>query len=79
MSALEHDERGRSRVVNGVLYMLSMGICGTIIVALGSTLETLADNVGTTSTALGSLFIARGIGYVMINAVYTLFTHKLSH
>ena len=46
----------------GVMYMLSMGICGTIIVALGSTLEALASNVGTTATNLGTVFIARGIG-----------------
>ena len=54
------------KVVIGVLYMLSMGICGVIIVALGSTLETIAANCGTVATALGSVFIARGIGYVQV-------------
>jgi len=50
--------------IMGVGYMLAMGVCGTVLVALGSTLEELAENVGYTSTEIGSVFIARGIGAV---------------
>lgn len=49
----------------GVTYMLSMGVCGTILVALGSTLNTLAANAGTSATKIGSVFIARGIGAIL--------------
>jgi len=30
----------------GVTYMLAMGVCGTVLVALGSTLGDLAKNFG---------------------------------
>lgn len=46
-------------------YMLAMGVCGIVLVALGSTLESLAENVGKTSTEIGTIFVARGVGAVM--------------
>ena len=46
-------------------YMLAMGVCGIVLVALGSSLESLAENINTTSTEIGTIFIARGVGAVM--------------
>ena len=43
----------------------AMGVCGIILVALGSTLNELASNCGTTSTAVGTVFIARGVGAII--------------
>jgi len=48
----------------GCAYMVAMGICGIVLVALGSTLDDIAENCGTTSTKVGSVFIARGCGAV---------------
>ena len=48
----------------GTGYMLAMGVCGIVLVALGSTLDDLAANVGKDATEIGSVFIARGIGAV---------------
>lgn len=45
-------------------YMLSMGVCGIVLVALGSTLEVLAHQVARTTTSIGSVFIARGSGSI---------------
>jgi predicted MFS family arabinose efflux permease len=42
--------------------MLGMGVCGIVLVALGSTLDDLARNCGTSSVNVGSVFIARGAG-----------------
>lgn len=55
---------GSDKYILGVAYMLSMGVCGTVLVALGSTLGTLAENCNTTATQIGTVFIARGIGAV---------------
>ena len=41
-----------------------MGVCGIVLVALGSTLSALAADCGTTETAVGTVFIARGIGAI---------------
>ncbi|KAG5189814.1 major facilitator superfamily domain-containing protein [Tribonema minus] len=49
----------------GAAYMLSMGMCGVVLVALGSTLQELAEHCGTVSTDVGSVFIARGVGAVL--------------
>ena len=49
----------------GITYMLAMGVCGTILVAIGSSLDDFAENCGTTSTDVASVFIARGIGAIL--------------
>lgn len=49
----------------GVTYMLAMGVCGIVLVALGSTLGDLALNSKSSATAVGSVFIARGAGAVL--------------
>lgn len=54
----------QDKYVLGIAYMLSMGVCGIVLVALGSTLEDLAENCGTVSTEVGTVFVARGIGAV---------------
>ncbi len=64
-----HDDDGeneskRTKMCMGAIYMLAMGICGMVLVALGSNLEYLAGAVGKTSTELGTIFLARGIGSI---------------
>ena len=49
----------------GISYMFAMGVCGTVLVALGSTLGSLAINCNTTATAIGTVFVARGTGAVL--------------
>jgi predicted MFS family arabinose efflux permease len=51
--------------VISIAYMLAMGVCGTVLVALGSTLSELAENCDTSATAVGTVFIARGVGAVL--------------
>jgi Na+/melibiose symporter-like transporter len=53
------------KLVMGIGYMLAMGVCGIVLVALGSTLEALAANVGKTATEIGTVFITRGIGAIL--------------
>ena len=48
----------------GVVYMLSMGVCGIVLVALGSTLEALSARCGASATEMGSVFVARGVGAI---------------
>lgn len=43
---------------------MAMGVCGVVLTAIGSTLDEIATNCGTTSTAVGTVFIARGAGAV---------------
>lgn len=62
--ALSH-ELSTEKIIIGIGYMLAMGVCGTVLVALGSTLESLAENVGKTSTVVGSVFITRGSGAIL--------------
>ena len=45
-------------------YMLSMGVCGIVLVAIGSTFEDLANQIGRKTTSIGSVFIARGAGSI---------------
>jgi len=60
-----HDKISTGRWIMGIGYLLAMGVCGTVLVALGSTLEELAENVGYSATDIGSVFIARGVGAVL--------------
>jgi predicted MFS family arabinose efflux permease len=53
------------KFVYGVCYMCCMGVCGMVLVALGSTLEEIAIQCNTTSKAIGSVFLARGIGAII--------------
>jgi len=48
----------------GVVYMLAMGVCGTVLVAIGSNLEDFAEACDTTSTDIGTVFVARGVGAI---------------
>ena len=47
-----------------IAYVLAMGVCGLVLVALGSTLEFLAQHVGLRATDIGSVFLARGVGSI---------------
>lgn len=53
------------RTFLGVAYMMAMGVCGVVLTAIGSTLDSIASDCGTTSTAVGSVFIARGGGAIL--------------
>ena len=53
------------KIIMGIGYMLAMGVCGIVLVALGSTLESLAEDVGLTSTQVGTVFISRGLGAIL--------------
>jgi len=55
----------RQRKALGVSYMLAMGVCGIVLVAIGSNLKQLASNCHTTATHIGSVFIVRGAGAVI--------------
>eukprot|EP00640_Fibrocapsa_japonica_P001010 CAMPEP_0113937060 /NCGR_PEP_ID=MMETSP1339-20121228/3762_1 /TAXON_ID=94617 /ORGANISM="Fibrocapsa japonica" /LENGTH=519 /DNA_ID=CAMNT_0000939687 /DNA_START=422 /DNA_END=1981 /DNA_ORIENTATION=+ /assembly_acc=CAM_ASM_000762 len=44
---------------------MAMGVCGIVLVSLGMTLPALAENCGTTSVQLGSVFVARGMGALL--------------
>lgn len=68
--AMDNEEIAAKKLANdkyvmGVGYILSMGVCGIVLVALGSTLTDLAEHVGMSSTKIGSVFIARGFGAVL--------------
>uniref|UniRef100_A0A7S3UWT4 Major facilitator superfamily (MFS) profile domain-containing protein n=1 Tax=Heterosigma akashiwo TaxID=2829 RepID=A0A7S3UWT4_HETAK len=51
-----------TRWLLGIGYMAAMAVCGIVLVALGSSLEDLAENCGTTSVEVGTVFVARGAG-----------------
>ena len=53
------------KTITSIGYMLAMGICGIVLVALGSTLSSLAANVGKTATEVGTVFITRGFGAIL--------------
>ena len=53
------------KLIMGIGYMLAMGVCGIVLVALGSTLESLASNVDRTATEIGTVFITRGFGAIL--------------
>ena len=44
--------------------MFAMGVCGFIIVALGTTLSEIAANVGYSAYDIGTVFMARGMGCI---------------
>lgn len=60
----EDEAVARQRYMLGLAYMLAMGMCGIVLVAIGSNLKQLASNCHTTATRIGSVFIVRGIGAV---------------
>lgn len=65
VEAAAEDVRKHYKYALGTGYMFAMGVCGIVLVALGSTLDDLSENCGTTSTEVGSVFIARGVGAVI--------------
>lgn len=65
LGKVESDEARNARIVMGIGYMLAMGVCGVVLVAIGSTLDDLAAKCGYLSTEVGTVFIARGIGAVV--------------
>lgn len=60
----EHSAVSPLRWRLGIAYMMAMGVCGIVLVAIGSTLEDLAEALDTTSVNLGSVFVARGVGAI---------------
>jgi hypothetical protein len=39
-----------------------MGVCGIVLTAIGSMLDQLAENCGTTALEVATVFLARGAG-----------------
>mmetsp|Transcript_23037 Transcript_23037/g.28711 ORF Transcript_23037/g.28711 Transcript_23037/m.28711 type:complete len:365 (-) Transcript_23037:572-1666(-) len=62
---IETREVANLRLWWGTNYASAMGVCGIVLVALGSSLSSLAADCGTTSTRVGTVFIARGIGAII--------------
>jgi len=58
------EEPSQEKIILGLGYMFAMGVCGVVLVAIGSTLDDLAGKCGYSSTEVGTVFIARGIGAV---------------
>ena len=58
------EESSQEKIILGLGYMFAMGVCGVVLVAIGSTLDDLAGKCGYSSTEVGTVFIARGIGAV---------------
>ena len=52
----------------GVAYLLSMGVCGLVFVAISSNLNSFAERCNTTFLKLGSVFLSRGIGSILGSA-----------
>jgi len=52
----------------GVAYLMAMGICGIVLVAIGSNLKQIAVHCGTSATRIGTVFVSRGMG-AMLGAV----------
>ena len=61
----EFDAHSSDKTIASIGYMLAMGICGIVLVALGSTLSSLAANVGRSATEVGTVFITRGFGAIL--------------
>mmetsp|Transcript_24302 Transcript_24302/g.75945 ORF Transcript_24302/g.75945 Transcript_24302/m.75945 type:complete len:451 (+) Transcript_24302:77-1429(+) len=61
---VESREIANLRLWWGASYANAMGVCGIVLVALGSTLSSLAADCGTSATRVGTVFIARGAGAV---------------
>jgi predicted MFS family arabinose efflux permease len=61
----ESEEKKINKKLVSIGYLAAMGVCGIVLVALGSTLDGLASNIGVTSTSLGTVFIARGVGAII--------------
>lgn len=45
--------------------MFAMGVCGIVLTAIGSTLDKLAANCGTTALRVSTVFLARGAGAML--------------
>ena len=59
------DPNSCDKTIASIGYMLAMGICGIVLVALGSTLTSLAANIGLDATQVGTVFITRGFGAIL--------------
>ena len=66
------------RYRTGVLYMAAMAMCSVVLIALGATLEELAQNCGEDALKLSSVYVARGVGSVG-GAMSSSSTFRLVH
>lgn len=58
-AAAEEDVRKHYKYALGTGYMFAMGVCGIVLVALGSTLDDLAENCDTTATDVSPVSMHR--------------------
>jgi predicted MFS family arabinose efflux permease len=65
------------RILLGTAYMFAMGVCGIVLTAIGSTLDSLAKKCGTTALKVSTVFLARGAGAIFgsmaSGKLYTMF------
>ncbi len=54
--AAHEDVRKHYKYALGTGYMFAMGVCGIVLVALGSTLDDLAENSGSTATDVRKIY-----------------------
>jgi hypothetical protein len=62
-SGYEYDSRTTIYISACLVY--SFVVCGLVTVVLGAALEDLARDVGSEATAIGSIYVARGVGSVL--------------
>jgi len=53
------------KFLQSVAYLSAIAVCGMGLVVIGSTLQQLAAGVGRTPTAIGAVFISRGVGSIV--------------
>ncbi len=69
-------ENKRLKRLMGVAYMLAMGMCGVVLVALGASLQELAAITGRVSTHIGSVFMVRG-GGAILGAIFSAALYRV--
>lgn len=65
VEAATEDARKHYKRALGAGYMFAMGVCGIVLVALGSTLDDLAENCGTTSISVREESCGITLGFVL--------------
>jgi sugar phosphate permease len=61
-------DEGSSRAARTVAYFASFAALGLTLGAFGPTLPSLAERMGVTIGEIGSLFVARSLGFLLVSA-----------
>lgn len=62
---LDDSENESWKFLIGLAYMCAMGVCGVVLTAIGSTLDSVAEQCGTTALKVSTVFLARGAGAML--------------